>query len=112
MTRTNIKNLPEGKYFTQIAYSDSYPWVEVQRTEKTVTLALVLTAPDPDWKAKMIAVPGSFCGHVMNQAEQTWLFDRIDETNIIVIRLGRSGWTRNGMKFIEDRAVKFCDYNF
>ena len=40
--KTNIKNLPEGHtYFTENGYSQSYPWVEIERTAKTVTLAKI-----------------------------------------------------------------------
>lgn len=109
--QTNIKNLPEGKtYFTEIGYSQQYPWVEIARTEKTVTLAKVDVKADPEWKPEMI--PGGFAAHCTNQHEQTWLFDKISETNIMKIRLTKRGWTRGSVKFIEGRANEFYDYNF
>lgn len=109
---TNIKNLPEGKYFTEIGYSQSYPWVEVKRTEKTVTLARVNVAGDPEWAAKIKMHTGGFAAHCSNQSEQTWLFASVDENHQITIRKTKRGWSRKGVRFTEDRAVEFYDYNF
>ena len=110
MTVTNIKNLPEGIYFTEIGYSQSYPWVEVSRTAKTVTLAKVNVTKDPDWKPKMH--PGGFSAHCSNQSDQTWLFDSINEDYTKTIRQTNKGWAHKGVRFSEDRAIEFYDYNF
>ena len=112
MTKTNIKNLPEGKYFTQYGYSQSYPWVEIKRTAKTVTLARVEVYTDPEWAAKKEFSPGGFCGHCSNQEEQTWLFKKVNYEIIDVVRKTKLGWSRMGDKFIEDCAFNFYDYNF
>jgi len=109
-TFTNIKNLPEGKYFTETGYSQSYPWVEIKRTAKTVTLAKVNIAPDPEWKPEMI--PGGFSAHCTNQSDQTWLYDGYDMSNTRTIRMTKKGWAHKGTRYIEDRAVEFYDYNF
>lgn len=111
MTRTNLKNLPEGPtYFTEIGYSQSYPWVEVSRTEKTVKLAKVLVGPDPDWKPKMHA--GGFSAHCSNQNEQTWIYAGVDKEYTKIIRKTKMGWSHSGVKFRENEAVEFYDYNF
>lgn len=110
MIKTNIKGLPEGKYFTEIGYSQQYPWVEVKRTAKTATLAKVIVKADPDWKPEMHA--GGFFAHCSNQSEQTWLFHKIDEGRTCTIRETKRGWSRKGTRFIEDRAVEFYDWNF
>jgi hypothetical protein len=112
MTKTNIKGLPEGKYWTEYGYSQSYPWIEIARTEKTVTLAKVKTKNDPEWLAKREFIPGGFCGHVPNQSEQTWLFDGINVENVKKIRKTKRGWSHKGVVFREDRAIEFYDYNF
>lgn len=112
MTKTNIKNLPEGKYFTEYGYSQSYPWFVVKRTEKTVTLARVEVETDPEWLAKRGFHAGGFCGHCSNQHEQTWLFTSITPWCTKVIRKTKTGWSHKGVKFIEDRAIEFYDYNF
>lgn len=111
--KTNIKNLPEGrKYFTEIGYSQSYPWVEVKRTAKTVTLARVLVEADPEWLAKKEFYPGGFCGHCPNQHEQTWLFGMVNDADTCVIRATKKGWSHGGTRFVEDRATEFYDFNF
>lgn len=110
MTKTNIKNLPEGNYFTEIGYSQSYPWREVSRTAKTVKLAKVNVKKDPDWKPEFL--PGGYAGHCTNQSEQTWLFDGVDEGYSKTIRMTKKGWSHRGVKFTEGRASEFYDYNF
>ena len=111
MTDTNIKNLPEGDYFTELAYSQSYPHVVVGRTAKTIKVAAVEVKPDPDWKPEI--VPGGFIGHCTNQYGQTWLFDRIRSDYITILRKNKHGdWVNRGRKFIEGRATEFYDYNF
>lgn len=107
---TNIKNLPEGEFFTERGYTQSYPWIVVKRTEKTVTLARVNVKRDPEWKPEF--VPGGFCAHCTNQRDQTWLFSHIDHKNTKVIRMTKKGWSLGGTRFTEDRAVEFYDYNF
>lgn len=108
---TNIKGLPEGRtYFTQYGHSQSYPWVELRRTAKTVTLQKVNVQKDPDWTPNII--PGGFAGHCDNQHEQTWLFKDIDEGYQRTIRLTKNGWMGNGEKFRENVAREFYDYNF
>jgi hypothetical protein len=107
---TNIRNLPEGTYWTEIGYSQSYPWVEVKRTAQTRTLAKVIVKKADDWKPEIL--PGGFCGHCTNQSEQFWEFDRIDHTKTVTISATKKGWSRHGTKFIENRAVEFYDWNF
>ena len=71
---------------------------------KTVKLAKVNVKPDPEWKEKMDFRPGGFCGHMANQSEQTWLFDSIDETNLVSVRKNKK--KRLGLpspSFVEDR---------
>lgn len=112
--RTNIKSLPEDRtYFTEIGYSQSYPWVEVRRTAKTVTVAHVAVNSDPEWMAKKEMVPSGFCAHCPNQSEQTWLFDEIDESLTRTLRMSKKGdWVHKGVTYVENRATYFYDYNF
>lgn len=111
---TNIKGLPEGRnYFTSYNYSDTHAWVEVSRTDKTVTLAAVEVEADPEWLAKKNFIPGGFCGHMANQSEQTWLFKEISDRTFITVRMTKkNGWARIGVRFREGRAIHFYDYNF
>lgn len=114
-TNTNIKNLPENRtYFTERMYSDSSVWVEISRSAsgKTITLAKVDVSVDPEWTAKRQTHSGGFCAHVSNQHEQTWLFKEISETMTTKIRQTNKGWTHQGVKFTENLAWNFHDYNF
>lgn len=111
MTTTNIKNLPEGKnYFTEHGYTQSYPWVEIKRTAKTVTVARVCVSKDPAWKPDFI--PGGFAAHCTNQHAQTWLFDHINHEHVRVLRQTKKGWAHKGSAYVEGEAVEFYDYNF
>lgn len=110
MTDTNIKNLPEGTYFTEIGYSQMYPWLEIKRTAKTVTLVKVVVGPDPDWKPEML--PGGFAGHCTNQHAQTWMYVGIRPTETKTIRMTQRGWRSGETRFVEDSAREFYDYNF
>lgn len=110
MTRTNIKGLPEGKYFTEIGYSQRYSWAEIGRTATTVKLARVIVQRDPDWSPEI--APGGFAGHCSNQNEQTWLFKGVKPTDVVTIRKTKRGWSNKGVKFVEDMAWEFYDYNF
>ena len=110
---TNIKNLPVGlNYFTECGYSQSYPWVEVKRTAKTVTLAKVHVMRDPEWKPEMRIYGGGFCAHCPNQNKQTWLFDRLDWNYTRTVRMTKRGWADRGTVFVEGKAIEFYDYNF
>lgn len=108
---TNIKGLPEGRtYFTQYGATQAYPWVELKRTAKTVTLQKVNVQKDPDWTPEMHV--GGFAAHCSNQSEQTWLYAGINESYQRTIRLTKKGWIGDGDTFRENVAREFYDYNF
>lgn len=110
-TRTNIKGLPPGKYFTEIGYSQTYPWVVVKQTPLGYVLAQVRVGPDPDWHPETI--PGGFAGHCVNQQAQTWLYKGVDQMVTRRIRKNKRGdWSLRGTKYVEDMAREFYDYNF
>lgn len=110
MTNTNIKNLPDNQnYFTEIGWSQSYPWAELKRTAKSVTLVKVNVSADPEWKPNIL--PGGFAGHCTNQSEQTWLYKDMGPSTK-VIRMTKKGWASQGVRFIEGCASEFYDYNF
>lgn len=110
MTKTNIKNLPEGNYFTEWGYSQSYPYLEIERTAKTVTIVPVRVEKDPEFTPHIL--PGGFAGHCTNQHEQTWLFKGIDPRYPRTIRLTKKGWSLKGVRYSEGVAREFYDYNF
>ena len=110
MTKTNIKNLPDGNYFTEWGYSQSYPYLEVSRTAKTVTIVPVIVDKDPEFAPHIL--PGGFAGHCDNQHEQTWLFKEIAYDFPRTIRLTTKGWSHKGTQFSEGVAREFYDWNF
>ena len=112
MTKTNIKNLPAGEYFTECMWSDSHAWVVVSRTAKTIKVAAVEVDADPEWKAKQIFHVGGFCGHMENQNEQTWVFARVRDDITRTIRMTKRGWASHGTRYMEGVAREFHDYNF
>lgn len=112
---SNVKNAPEGRYFTEHGYSQVYPWVvtKVSPSGKTITLAHVETKKDPEWKPNFIS--GGFCAHCDNQHEQTWLFDGISPMRTKTIRLNKKGqWVHKDVTFTEspNGPCYFYDYNF
>ncbi len=111
----NVKNAPEGIYFTEHGYSQCYPWIvkKVSPSGKTITLARVETKNDPEWKPNFI--PGGFCAHCDNQHQQTWLFDSICPMRTRTIRLNKKGqWVHKDVIFTEapKGPYYFYDYNF
>jgi hypothetical protein len=111
---SNVKNAPTARYFTEFGYSQCYPWVliDMSPSGKTATLARVATKSDPDWTPKMLV--GGFCGHCINQSEQTWLYDGV-ESRTQKIRLNKYGeWKHKGVRFEEEKKgpYYFYDYNF
>ena len=109
---TNIKGLPDDKYFTEYGWSDSRPHVVVGRTAKTVKVSPVRVEPDPAWQDAMQFSPGGFCGHVHNQSEQTWLYGGVSESITVLRKSKRGDWVNSGRRFREGCAVHFYDYNF
>ena len=106
---TNIKNLPEGKYFTEYLYTDRRVWREVRRTSSTVLLERVEVENDPGWEMESYA--GGFARHVANNRSQTWLFHHCGPEQIR-IRKTKRGWMLKGTRFAEDLAFHFYDFNF
>jgi hypothetical protein len=107
---TNIENLPEGNYFTEIGYTQTYPWQEVRRTPKTVVLRPVTVSPSDSWKP--IFHPGGFVGNCENQDEQVWKFFEFGDFEITIRLTKKGAWVRKGKTFIENSARHFYDYNF
>lgn len=117
---TNVKGLPEGRtYYTEIGYSQTYVWVEVKRTAKTVTVAPVEVTGDAEWADRAQFHLGGFAAHCANQEEQTWVFSHIDESHTRTLRVtktnynkGQHAWTLHGVRYVENRARHVYDYNF
>ena len=110
----NVRNfqLPHEteRLFTYYSYSDKVPYLQIKRTNKTVTLVRIRTKVDPQWKEAMNWVSGGFAGQCTNQGSQTWLFKDLDADNPITIHWSGRGWGKG--KFRRGHAIKFYDYNF
>lgn len=104
--RDNIKGLPEGgDFYTEVGYSQTYPYEVVRRTAKTITVRAIKTKPDPEWKPEMHV--GGFSAHCSNQQSQTWLFDGyydVEKTFRPDTKTAQRNW-RAGAQY-------FYDYNF
>lgn len=105
---TNIKNLPEGEFFSRVNGSDSTAFIVERRTAKTAVVREVLVERDPDFTADFEV--GGFAAHCKNQHKQTWLFRGLD-TFQYLIRETKNGWTCRGMRFVPG-ARNFYDFNF
>jgi hypothetical protein len=110
---TNIKNLPDGKYFTELMYTDRHAWRVVKETPKTVLVQSVDVDNDPEWiEARNKAfMPGGFFGHQPNQSAQTWLYKGLGSETRRLYK-GVRGWVCKGTYYREDTAREFYDYNF
>jgi hypothetical protein len=110
----NVKNAPEAFYFKRHGYSQTYPYALVRKSPsgKTAYLVEVRTKGDPDWTPHIL--PGGFVGHCDNQHAQTWLYDGLEEREIVIRKRKDGTWIRNGEKFTEDYngPTYFYDYNF
>jgi hypothetical protein len=104
---TNINNLPEGEYVTEHGYSQSYPYVVVKRTAKSITIAEV-KVKSGDWSPEFVV--GGFVANCTNQHEQKWEYDGINLAHQKTVRWSNRGWAKGTIK--EGKAVYFYDYNF
>ena len=51
--------------------------------------------------------------HCSNQHAQTWLYDGVEGGYTRVLRKNKKGqWVHKGVRYVEDKAVYFYDYNF
>jgi len=110
---SNVKNAPEGTYFTEYGYSQCYPWVlvEMSKTGKTAVIRRVRTKRDPEWMPDI--TPGGFVGHCNNQHKQTWLYDGVEAQTVRIRRDKHGKWVNRGVRFAEaDGPFYFYDYNF
>ena len=103
-------------------YANEYHWSDIHphevlgsvgRTGKILKVRRMSAALDPDWSPEVL--PGGFCGHVMNQAEQVWHIVPDPEAVPFLIRLHKDGTWRSagGTRYrLGDVPVRFHDYNF
>jgi hypothetical protein len=101
------------RYANQQGYSDVNPY-EIVRwvSDKTIEVRAMRAEVDPDWKPEVQV--GGFSRHVANQHDQRWFITSDPEAPIIRARKRIDGYfhSAHGRHKVNDRAVKFYDYNF
>ncbi|MFZ9767167.1 MAG: hypothetical protein ACO3C4_01580 [Candidatus Limnocylindrus sp.] len=100
-------------YANKLGYSDVDPYEIVRRvSERTLDVRPMRTERDPEWKPEFVA--GGFCGTVVNQNSQRWLYESDPSQPLVRIRLGKQGWRdAGGSRYvISATPFKFYDYNF
>jgi hypothetical protein len=101
------------RYANHHGYSDVNPY-EIVRwvSDKTIEVRAMRAEVDPDWKPEVHV--GGFFRHVANQHDQRWIITSDPEAPIIRARKHVDGCyhSAHGRHKVNDRAVKFYDYNF
>lgn len=98
-------------------YSDCEPF-EVVRivSDNCVEVRALDAKQDPEWVKQMEWHAGGFAGHLANQRDQKWIFERNENNEVIKIRWHKArgcwGKGRYGDYVMCDEPYKFYDYNF
>jgi hypothetical protein len=87
----------------------AYTVTAVSASGKTATIQRDKATLDPAFKADFR--PGGFVGHVANQGDQRWTFERDPEGSVRKVRATRRGWESAGQRVTPGRS-EFFDYNF
>jgi hypothetical protein len=106
-------NTITAKFANHHGYSDISPF-EIVRviSDKTIEVRRMNYTRDPNWKPEII--PGGFCGHCVNQNEQTYTYESVPDAPVFRIRDSKNGWKcADGNKFVlSDAPTRFYDHNF
>ena len=111
---TTSTHLTFPKYANFHGYSDIEPY-EVIRviSDKTLEIRAMKTSDCPVNMKDIKCYVGGFAGHFANQRIQQWNIESNPNGYVTRIRLTKKGWRNGSLKFIlEDKPVKFYDYNF
>ena len=103
-----------ASYANKLGYSDVDPYEVIRQiSPKTIEIRAMKAERDDSWK--MDFVPGGFFGTVVNQRDQKWFISSDLERKVIRIRLRRDGqWydAHDNRYSLDDKPIKFYDYNF
>ena len=104
-------NAEVGDGATVCYWTDRHAYTIIKRTAKTLTLQQDKAILDPEFKPEFI--PGGFCAHCVNQADQTYQYDRNPNGRIIIAYWSKkkNGFYWQGLHVIPGRH-EFYDYNF
>jgi len=101
------------RYANHHGYTDVNPY-EIVRwvSDKTIEIRAMKADPDPEWKPEFHV--GGFSAHCSNQRDQRWIIESDPSEPVIRARKRIDGYfhSAHGRHMVNDRAVKFYDYNF
>lgn len=101
----------EGDGVTVHLYSDAEAFTVIKRTAKTITIQRDTAILDENFKPEF--VEGGFCGHCVNQDEQTYAYKRNPNGRKITARWSeKRGAFLYLDKIITNGRREFYDYNF
>ena len=103
-------------YANRLGYSDIDPFEVIRRyTDRKLQICEMKVAPCPVNMSELEFVAGGFCGTYTNQGEQRWLIESdLANGQCFDIRLHKDGYwySRGGKYALNDKPIKFYDYNF
>ena len=101
-----------GTGATVCYWTDREAYTIVKRTPRTLTLRKCKSTLHPDFKP--VFVPGGFCGTVINQDEQRWIYEEDEKgTQAVAYWSERRGaFYVDGILRVIPGRHKFYDYNF
>ena len=101
-------------YFNKIGYTDTTPFEAIRQVSaKCFEIRMMEAVVDPAFKPEFVM--GGFAAHCTNQEEQKWIITSNDRFPTILVRLQKNGqWKDTGGNVyrVEEKPVKFHDYNF
>lgn len=94
-------------------YSDVEPF-EVVRVISDKTIEIRAMRAERDESVKLEWAVGGFAGHCVNQRDQKWVITRDESAPVIRARRRVDGYFHSpyGKHVLNDKPVKFYDYNF
>ena len=109
----NTIDFSKFKYANLRLHSDVEPYEIVKVvSNKTLIVRPMHAKLDPTWKPEMHA--GGFVAHTSNNYDQKWIITSDVLSDTVRIRLHKNGtWHgRSGRFTINEKPIKFHDYNF
>jgi hypothetical protein len=109
----NNASLETARYALHVSYSDVACYEIVSHvSRKTLDVRRMKATPNASWTPAVSV--GGFAGHVSNDQERTYTFEKDREAPIVRIRLGKRGWkSASGCNFVlSTEPREFYDSNF
>lgn len=111
LVRQAHSELKVGDGVTVVLYSDRHAYTVIKRTPCTITIQRDKATLSDDFKPDI--VPGGFCGHCVNQDEQTYTYERDEHGSKLTLHFSKKyGRFMYLNKYILIGRHEFYDYNF